>query len=447
MFLGSNLMARLMRSGSWVLIGYGGSQAIRLASNLILTRLLFPEAFGLMALVSVVTIGLMMFSDVGVAPSIAQSKRGDDPAFLDTAFSIQILRGALLWLATVAMAGPMARFYEQPELAHYLPIAGLALLVMGFKPTKIETAQRHLEFGRLTLVDLLSQAIGVAGMILLAVLTQSVIALVLGSVIQALAKLILAWTLLPGHNNRPRIEAAAMAEQLQFGKWVFLSTAFAFVSQQGDKAILGKLLSLDTLGIYNIGYFLAGFPILLGVTLCNNLLIPVYRDRPPSESAENRAKIGKMRRVVSAALFAMLSVMAVLGPWVVGVLYDARYETAGAMLVVIALAFLPQAIGVTYERAALAAGDSRGAFVYSGLRAVLQVLCLLAGFQLGGLLGGLVSYGVAMALVHPLLIRLARRHGAWDARHDASFAALAVGIIGLVSWLHWPVIRMLIEIH
>ncbi|MAO27784.1 MAG: polysaccharide biosynthesis protein, partial [Roseovarius sp.] len=98
MFTGSGLMARLMRSGSWVLIGYGGSQAIRLASNLILTRLLFPEAFGLMALVSVVTVGLMMFSDVGVGPSIAQSKRGDDPAFLDTAFSIQILRGALLWL-------------------------------------------------------------------------------------------------------------------------------------------------------------------------------------------------------------------------------------------------------------------------------------------------------------------------------------------------------------
>ncbi|MAZ20659.1 oligosaccharide flippase family protein [Roseovarius sp.] len=443
MFTGSGLMARLMRSGSWVLIGYGGSQAIRLASNLILTRLLFPEAFGLMALVSVVTVGLMMFSDVGVGPSIAQSKRGDDPAFLDTAFSIQILRGALLWLATIALAGPMARFYDQPDLVLYLPIAGIALLLLGFKPTKVETAQRHLRFGGLTMIELASQAIGVVAMVVLALVTESVISLVLGSVVQALVKLILAWVVLPGHNNRPRIERAAMAEQMGFGKWVFLSTAFAFVSQQGDKAILGKLLSLETLGIYNIGYFLAGFPILLGVTLCNSLLIPVYRDRPPAESAENRAKLGRMRFVVTSALFAMLSGMALLGPWVVDLLYDARYAPAGAMLVVIALAFLPQAIGVTYERAALAAGDSRGAFVYSGLRAVLQVGCLLVGFRLGGLVGGMVSYGVAMALVHPLLIRLARRHQAWGARHDAGFAVLAALIIGAVVWLHWPAIAAL----
>ncbi|MFC6638676.1 oligosaccharide flippase family protein [Sulfitobacter sediminilitoris] len=79
-FLGGNrLMARVARSASWIVLGYGASQAIRLASNLILTRLLFPEAFGLMALVGVVTVGLTLFSDVGIAPSIAQSKRGMTP--------------------------------------------------------------------------------------------------------------------------------------------------------------------------------------------------------------------------------------------------------------------------------------------------------------------------------------------------------------------------------
>ena len=93
--------------------------------------------------------------------------------------------------------------------------------------------------------------------------------------------------------------------------------------------------------------------------------------------------------------------------------------------------------------AALAAGDSRGAFVYSGLRAVLQVGCLLVGFRIAGLVGGMVSYGVAMALVHPLLIRLARRHQAWGARHDAGFALLATLIIGAVVWLHWPAIAAL----
>ena len=85
---GSGLMARATRSAGLNLMGFGTGQVLRLASNLILTRLLFPEAFGVMAMVSVFLMGLAMFSDVGVGPAIMQSKRGDDRDFLNTAWTI-----------------------------------------------------------------------------------------------------------------------------------------------------------------------------------------------------------------------------------------------------------------------------------------------------------------------------------------------------------------------
>ncbi|MFX0540196.1 oligosaccharide flippase family protein [Roseovarius sp. S4756] len=442
-FAGSALTARVLRSASWVMVGYGGAQAIRLASNLILTRLLFPEAFGLMTLVTVVTVGLMMFSDVGIGPSISQSKRGDDPDFLNTAWTIQVMRGLALWGVTLLMAVPMARIYDQPLLATYLPISGLALIISGLLPTRIETAHRHLVFGRLTVLDLGAQAIGVLAMIVMAVITQSVIALVLGSVVTALAKLILTTLFLPGLRNRFRLERAALREQVHFGKWIFLSTAFGFVSVQGDKAVLGALLDLKTLGIYNIGYFLASFPVLLGGSLAQQLLIPIYRDCPPGESAANRTRLRKMRIMLTGGTFGLLAVMALAGPWLVTVLYDPRYAPAGGMLVLIALGFLPQAIGLSYDRAALAAGDSRGVFVYSALRSVLLVALLVAGFYAFGLVGALASLGVALLIAYPVLVRLARRHGAWDAPHDATFAVIAVVLMALALWMHWPVIAML----
>ena len=179
-FAGQGLMARVLRSASWMMIGYGGSQALRLAANLVLARLLFPEAFGLMALVTVVTVGLSLFSDVGIGPSIAQNSRGDDPDFLNTAWSIQVLRGFGLWAFTLVLAWPMAWFYAAPELLYYLPIAGIGLAIAGFNPTRIETAHRHLLVGRVTLLDLAAQLIGVGSMVLLAWLSGSVIALVLG---------------------------------------------------------------------------------------------------------------------------------------------------------------------------------------------------------------------------------------------------------------------------
>ena len=445
-FEGNKLTARILRSASWVLVGYGGAQAIRLASNLILTRILFPEAFGLMALVTVMTVGLMMFSDVGIGPSISQSKRGDDPAFLNTAWTLQVIRGLVLWGVTVLIARPVAAFYEQPDLALYLPIAGFALVITGLLPTRIETAHRHLVFGRLTILDLLSQLIGLSLMVILALITQSVLALVLGGIFSALSKLVLTWRYLPGDGNRFQLERRAVGELVGFGKWVFLSTAFTFISAQGDKAILGALLPLSTLGIYNIGYFLASFQILLGVTMAHQILIPIFRDRPPGASPEYRARIRKMRFLMTGGLFALLATMAFAGPWLVDVLYDDRYGHAGAMIVLMACGLMPQAMGLTYDRAALAAGDSRGAFVFSGVRSVVQIGLLYTGFQLFGLTGGLASYGVAMILVHPVLIFLARRHEAWDGFHDTIFVSLSIALaIGAVT-LHFDAISALSEL-
>ena len=426
-------MARAARSTSWIVLGYGASQGIRLASNLILTRLLFPEAFGLMALIQVVIVGLTLFSDVGIAPSIAQSKRGDDPAFLDTAYSIQAMRGVGLWLAACALSYPVAEFYDTPALLTYLPLAALSLVIAGFNPTRIETAHRHLQMGRLTLLDLASQVIGIALMILGALIWQSVAALVLGGVAGALAKMLLCRAFLTGHVNRFRWEPAAARELVHFGKWIFLSTIFWFFASQGDKAILGKFLTLEGLGIYNIGYFLASFPLLLGQNVTGRVMIPIYRE----SDAQTRGRLTRMRYALSLGLMALLAVMALTGPWLVDWLYDPRYAQSGAILVVLTLAMMPQVIGLTYDQAALAAGDSRRFFITSAARASLQVGLLLAGVLAAGLVGALVGMGVAMVLSHLVLIWLARAHGVWDGAHDLAMAGLAIALGALALWLHW----------
>ena len=99
------LFARALRGSALTAGSYAITQGLRLGSNLILTRLLFPEAFGLMALVSVFLVGLAMFSDIGIGPAISHSKRGDEPGFLDTAWTLQVARGVILWLGASALAG------------------------------------------------------------------------------------------------------------------------------------------------------------------------------------------------------------------------------------------------------------------------------------------------------------------------------------------------------
>lgn len=443
---GDGLVARVMRSSAFTALGYGASQAMRLASNLILTRLLFPEAFGMMALVSVFIVGLTMFSDVGVGPSILQHKRGDDRDFLNTAWTVQVIRGGLLWIMTLALALPVAQFYDQPQLALLLPVAGISLLIHGFEPTRIESAARHLQLGRVTALDLVAQAIGIVVTVLLAWLLESVWALVIGWILAALARLVLMSRHLPGEANRFRWEREAARDLIHFGVWLFLSTACGFLVAQGDKAILGKYLTLEHLGLYNIGFFLASFPLLLGQTVTGRILIPLYRERPPGASARNFRAIRRMRFVMTACIMALAAVMAFAGESIVALLYDDRYAAAGAILVLIAVIQIPQIIGMTYDQSALAAGDSRNYFYFTLARATFLTLGMIIGAESMGLVGALVGQGLAAIASYPVLIWLARRHGAWDWLHDLFFTVLGLGMAALALAIDQTAIRALIAL-
>ncbi|MCI5110175.1 MAG: oligosaccharide flippase family protein [Marivita sp.] len=430
-FRGTSLNARFMRSSMFTLGGYASGQFLRLASNLILTRLLFPEVFGMMALVSVLMQGLAMFSDVGVGASIMQSKRGDDQKFLDTAWTIQVIRGTLLWAVACLMAIPVANLYGEPLLAWILPCAGVTLFIAGFNPTRLETANRHLMVGRMTGIELGVQAITIVITVLLAWQLHSVWALVISGIISSFLVLIAYNIFLPGERNRFNWEREAASELIGFGKWIFLSTICGFLYMQGDKLLIGKFLTLEQFGIYNIGFFIASFPLLMGTMMTRKVLIPLYRERPPSQSAENFRSIRKMRVVLTSGMMALTGGVSIAGVLLIDLLYDPRYLMAGPVVVLIAAMQMPQLLVLTYEHAALATGDSRRFFVLSIARAVLTLGCLYIGLQLGGLFGALVGQGLAGLAAYPFVVWLAQNAKAWDAKHDMAFACIGAGLIAV----------------
>ena len=434
---GAGLRSRLLRSSGWIAAGFVASQATRLGSNLILTRVLFPEAFGLMALITVFIVGLSMLSDIGVTPSIQQSARGDDPDFIDTAWTIKVIRGVILFLVCCLLGGAAAWMYGDERLRLMLPVAGISLLISGFNPTRIDTASRHLNLGRVTVLELVAQVLSLVVIIGLALSMQSVWALVIGGVVASVIYLIVMDRFLEGPRNRFRWSRDAASELIHFGKWIFLSTLCGFALTQGDKAILGKYLSMEMLGIYNIGYFIAGFPQAMSAKIMIQIMIPMHRACPPIESEENYTKVRKSRFVMTTAVFAMQFTLAFSGVWIMAVLYDDRFLASGAVVVAVACMNVPHLIGMTYDFAALGQGDSRGVFHLLLAKAVVQTIMFIVGLNYYGLAGAFIGLWLAQILVHPVVIRLARKHGAWDPWHDLIFAVVGSALTAAVLWYHW----------
>ncbi len=433
---GDGLRAKALRSSWLTLLNFGGEQALRLAANLVLTRLLFPEAFGIMALAMVVITGAGMFSDIGIRGSIVQDERGEDPAFLNTAWTIQILRGALLWLIITFLAAPMANFYDEPLLADILMVIAVIPFIDGFLSTRMASASRHLTIGRLTAISLGSQCVGIVIMIALAFWLQSVWALAIGSLASPSIRLLLSHVLLPGHRDRIGFEKDAFRRLFNFGKYIFVATVAGFFINQGDKAILGKFVALDTLAIYNIAYFLAAVPLLLGLKMNHSVIFPLYARRPPAESEDNRHKINRSRFMVTGVLLSTAFVLALIGNDLIVVMYDPRYEGAGPLMVLIAVAIMPQLITLSYANLPLSVGDSGRFAVLLTVVALVQVATLYLGAKHYGVLGAIFAPTVSYTLTYPFMAMLVRRYKGVDPRHDAAFAGVALVMAAIVFWLH-----------
>ncbi len=101
---------QILRGSAVTMMGFGGGQALSLVSSVVLTRLLDREAYGLYRLANVFLEGLANFTATGSGPAIIRDQRGDDPAFLNTAWTLQAVRGVGLWLLACAWAFPMPGF-------------------------------------------------------------------------------------------------------------------------------------------------------------------------------------------------------------------------------------------------------------------------------------------------------------------------------------------------
>ena len=125
----------MLRRLGWVAITFGGVQFLRLLSNIILTRLLDPSVFGLMALVVAFRVGLELVTDVGVSQNIISNPHGAEPRFYDTAWTLQLARNVVLVFVCLALAAPMARFFNNPTLRQIIPVASIFFIFSGLEST------------------------------------------------------------------------------------------------------------------------------------------------------------------------------------------------------------------------------------------------------------------------------------------------------------------------
>jgi O-antigen/teichoic acid export membrane protein len=435
-----SLKQRMLNAGLWRLAGHGISQVIRFGTNLLMTRLLAPEMFGVMAIAMIAFVGLQMLSDVGLRQSIIRSKRGDDPIFLNTAWVIQIVRGIILWAISICIALllflansagliPHGSVYANPTLPYVIAVLSVIALLDGFNSTKLFEANRSMLLGTIIKIELAAQLVGLLFMLGWASIDRSIWALVAGTISAVMATTVLSHAWLPGTANRWHWERSAAHEITHFGKWILMSSTFGFLISNGDRLLLGGLVNPTVLGLYVIAFGIYSAIEGAVTKLISDIMFPalseIIRERPAD------LKISYYRLFVATAAFVYFcaGILMVSGHTLIHLLYDPRYEQAGWMLQFLAASLLtiPFYLSATCF---LALGFSR---LYSNLiaiRVVTLFLLIPLGFHFFGVRGALAGIVISYFSSVPMTIVFMIKHKLFDLRKE--LLPLSAGPAGML---------------
>lgn len=387
----NSLASPARRGVVWTAVGYGGGQVLRFAGNIVLSRLLFPEAFGMTAIVGSILQALQLFSDIGVGPSIIQSARGEDRKFLATAWTIQVVRGVAIWLIVCAAALPIATFYGEPTLAWIAPIGGLSVLVSGFASTKLFTANKNLQMGSLTRIELTSQGIGLVVQVGWALIDRSVWALVGGGLAVSISKMLMSHYALPGIKDRFGWDKDAAHSLVRFGRWIFFSTLLTYCVTQADRLVFGKLVPLDVMGDYSIAAQIAMLPAMGIGALSLSIAFPHYSRLFNLKQDITETFIRTRTRCLLLAGW-MASGLVAGGPAAVALLYDERYHKAGWIVQLLACGAWFFALEATNGAALLACDRAKWVAFSNGAKLVGMIVLIPIGFALWGFPGAVACY-------------------------------------------------------
>ena len=416
------LKSRMFKAAGWLIGSNVTGQLLRLISNLILTRLLLPEAFGLVAAVNTLYFGLVMFSDLGVWQSVIRSEHSEDPRFLGTAWSVQLLRGTLLFFIVLAIALVLhlgagfgwfesGTVYADPRLPPMMVVFGLSALLQGFESMNLASAQRELLGLKLARLEILSQLSAMLVTITLAWLTRSVWSLLIGSVVSSAVRTLMSHFALPGKLARPAWDSAFASEIVGFGKWIFLSSIIGFLAANGEKLILGGSLSVASFGIFSIASmlmvaFVGVYSSLNGHVVFSSLSLAL---KSGNKSEELRV-YARVQTLVDLFLGTSAGLIIMAGQWAVWLLYDQRYHAAGWMLQCLGLSVIAIRHQVT-EQLMFARGKPSWVSANNALRAVALVIVIPLGQRAWGEFGAILAVAVCQFASWPLSLEFKRREG------------------------------------
>lgn len=264
---------RAIKSVSVLIIATFFNRLVRFFTKLVLARVLLPADFGIIAL-GIMVYETLNLSRLGVDKALI-FRGGDARKAANTAFILEIATGLLFYLAAYFSAPLLAVFFNEPSLVGVIRLLALMFILYSLSNIPSALLEKRLDFKKIMLADVISVVSYSISSIGLAYQGFGYWSLVYGYMVSAVFYVGVFLVISPW---RPSIEfkVEIAKELLGYGKHILGASVVFFLVSNIDKAVVAKLMDMESLGIYSMAYWIATLPVTNIAFMVGQVLFPIY---------------------------------------------------------------------------------------------------------------------------------------------------------------------------
>jgi PST family polysaccharide transporter len=369
-----------VRSGAITVFARGINAVLQVGSVLFLARLLTPEDYGLVAMVTALTGFAPVLVDMGTRDAVVQRVKISESE-VSTLFWLTLAFGCLMAL-TVSAASPLiAHFYHEPRLISIVCVSSVTFIAVALTAQHQGLLRRAVMFRELAIIDICANVLGAGGAVTFAWFGFGYWALVTRPVATFAFTAIGTWICCRWRPRRPAM-TRSVGDMVRFGLNLSGFSATDFVARNSDRVTVGRSLGARSLGYYQNALFIYD-------NLLDLLVFPLHQVAAASLS-KLQNDLEALRRswakaLSTVAFYAMpaFGVLAVVSQDLVVLLLGAKWASAGVILSVLALRGIPHCVERTLGWLHVAAGRTDRWFKWGVTTTCVQLGVLFLGIHYG----------------------------------------------------------------
>lgn len=431
----------------WRFMERFGAYAVSFVVSVILARILDPEAYGTIALVTVFTNILQVFVESGLGRALVQKKEAEDIDF-SSVFYFNMAVCLLLYCGLFAFAPYIAQFFNNIELTSVIRVLGIILIISGLKNVQQAYVSRKMLFKKFFYATLIGTLFSAVVGIWLAYWGAGVWALVAQSLANALVDTLMLWITVKW---RPKkcFSLQRLKGLLSYGWKLLIAALVGSLSDNLRQLFIGKLYTSADLAFYNKGDQIPSIVNGNVNAAIDSVIFPVM-----AEAQDNKESVKNMtRRAITTSTYIMAPIyigLACCAETLIRILLTEKWLPCVPFLRIFCITYLFYPIHTANLNAILAVGRSDIDLKLELIKKLLEIMVLLLTMRYGvmaiayGLIGTAILNQIINAWPNKELIGYSYLEQIRDVLPEIALACVMGAVVYFVGYLQLPDLTVLV---